>query len=436
MTDTPQIPVELRSPEDAGNGSGEPAPRTEGARGVRILEKLQLDPVTQEPKIRRHAITVAERSATAASSTDGSQLAGRVVDLNDADGAPVDRGKLTREEKQAISDASLQAPKPPWLKIKLPGGGRFSETAAVVREHGLHTICEEGHCPNMGECWGKGTATFQILGDTCTRACRYCNVKTGIPGTEPDPLEPGKLAHAIEKMGITHAVITSVDRDELPDRGAGHFAHTITAVRRRTPETTIEVLVPDFIGQEAEGMRTVLEAGPDVYSHNVETVKRLYPRLRPKGSYDRAMWILENAKPLARELGREGVLVKTALIAGMGETMGELKETLVELRERGVDVVAIGQYLRPSTRHVPVDRYVTPEEFDELAEFGMSLGFGSVFAGPLVRSSYKAEEQRHATLDPTLGKMLSEPPRPSAEALATVGVVPEWKREDDEAVSE
>lgn len=404
----------------------ERAPKTEGARAVKLLEKLELDPVTQELKPRRHAIELANAAAH-----QGEQLAGSVVDLHDASGAPIDRGMLTREQKQAISDASLRAPKPPWLKIKLPGGGRFAETAQVVREHGLHTICEEGHCPNMGECWGKGTATFQILGDTCTRACRYCNVKTGIPGTEPDPLEPGKLANAVHKMGIRHAVVTSVDRDELPDRGATQFAKTIAAIRRRSPETSIEVLVPDFMGLEEEGLRIVMDARPDVYAHNTETVRRLYRRIRPKGDYDRAMWCLQRAKEMSRELEwAEPVLTKTGLIAGMGETIEELKEALRDLRERGVDVVTIGQYLRPSARHLPVDRYVTPEEFDGLAEYGMSLGFGSVFAGPLVRSSYKAEEQRRAAIDPTLGKMVSEPPRVSQDDLATIGDVPSWKLDD------
>lgn len=403
----------------------ERAPKTEGARAVNLLEKLELDPVTQELKPRRHAISLANASAH-----QGEQLAGSIVDLEDAAGAPIDRGMLTREQKQAISDASLRAPKPPWLKIKLPGGGRFAETAQVVREHGLHTICEEGHCPNMGECWGKGTATFQILGDTCTRACRYCNVKTGIPGTEPDPLEPGKLANAVHKMGIRHAVVTSVDRDELPDRGATQFAKTIAAIRRRSPETSIEVLVPDFMGLEEEGLRIVMDARPDVYAHNTETVRRLYRRIRPKGDYDRAMWCLQRAKEMSRELEWEPVLTKTGLIAGMGETIEELEEALRDLRERGVDVVTIGQYLRPSARHLPVDRYVTPEEFDALAEYGMSLGFGSVFAGPLVRSSYKAEEQRRAAIDPTLGKMVSEPPRVSQDDLETIGDVPSWKLGD------
>lgn len=419
---------ETTTDADEADIGQERAPKTEGARAVRLLERLQLDPITQELRPRSHAQSLAINHVTGPAATDGQQLAAGVVALEDAEGSPVDRGKLTREQKQAISQASLAQPKPPWLKIKLPGGGRFAETAAVVREHNLTTICEEGHCPNMGECWGKGTATFQILGDTCTRACRYCNVKTGIPGTEPDPLEPGKLANAVQKMGIRHAVVTSVDRDELADRGATQFAKTIHAIRRRSPGTSIEVLVPDFMGLEEEGLRIVMDARPDVYAHNTETVPRLYRRIRPKGSYERAMWCLQRAKEMSRELEfAEPVLTKTGLIAGMGETIPELKEVLVDLRARGVDVVTIGQYLRPSQRHLPVDRYVTPEEFDDLAEYGMSLGFGSVFAGPLVRSSYKAEEQRRAAQDPTLGKMLSEPPRVAAEDIATIGAVPEWK---------
>lgn len=393
---------------DADDIEREREPITEGAKGVGILERMELDPITQQPRPKARPRTLVTELA---------------VDPGDHG------GRLTREEKRAISEQSLREPKPPWLKIKLPGGGRFAETAQAVRENGLHTICEEGHCPNMGECWGRGTATFQILGDTCTRACRYCNVKTGIPGTEPDPLEPGKLANAVAKMGITHAVVTSVDRDELADRGSTQFAKTIQAIRRRSPGTSIEVLVPDFMGLEEEGMRIVMEARPDVYAHNTETVRRLYRRIRPKGDYDRAMWVLERAKSMSRELGfGESVLTKTGLIAGMGETIDELKEAMDDLRARGVDVVTIGQYLRPSKKHLPVDRYVTPEEFEGLAEYGMSIGFGSVFAGPLVRSSYKAEEQRRAAVDPTLGKMLSEPPRIDDAELASIGEVPDWKR--------
>ncbi|MBC7645232.1 MAG: lipoyl synthase [Thermoleophilia bacterium] len=360
----------------------------------------------------------------------GESLAGHVVDLNDSAGEPVDRGRLTREQKQSISEASLRTPKPPWLKVKLPGGGRYSEVASIVRQGGLHTICEEGRCPNIGECWGKGTATFQIMGDTCTRACRYCAVITGRPEHAPDVLEPGKLANAIKQMGVKHAVITSVDRDDLDDKGAGHFATVIEVCRRVNPDTTIEVLVPDFMGHEEAGLQTIIAARPDVYSHNTETVPRLYRRLRPIGDFARAMWVLNRSKQISRELGQRPLMTKTGIIAGMGETMQELKDTLECVREQNVDVVTIGQYLRPTKKHLPVDRYVTPDEFDELHVFGMSLGFGSVFSGPLVRSSYKADEQRFAALDPTGTTKLTSglPPRIADEQLATVGTVPEWKQ--------
>lgn len=363
---------------------------------ARLLESMTLDPVTQQPVPKQ---------------------------------LPIDQGRLTRTEKQQISEASLRTPKPPWLKVKLPGGGRYKEVATIVKEKGLHTICEEGRCPNIAECWGKGTATFQILGDVCTRACRYCAVATGRPTDAPDPLEPGKLAHAIESMGIRHAVITSVDRDDLEDRGATHFAQTVHAIRRRTPETTIELLTPDFIGVEERALQIVIAARPDVYSHNTETVPRLYRRIRPKGNYERAMWVLRRAKEIAVDLGQPPLMTKTGVIVGMGETIDEVKATLEDIRLQNVDVVTIGQYLRPTKRHLPVDRYVTPEEFDGLREFGESLGFGNVFSGPLVRSSYKAEEQRFAALHPTIGMRLdSGPPPVSAKELAEVGVVPDWKQ--------
>lgn len=316
-------------------------------------------------------------------------------------GTPVDIGRLTREQKQAISEASLREPKPPWLKVRLPGGGKYREVADVIEKQGLHTVCQEARCPNIAECWGKGTATFQILGDVCTRACRYCAVTTGRPEEAPDPLEPGKLAHAVTMMGVRHAVITSVDRDDLDDRGARQFAQTIAAVRRRNADTTIEVLTPDFMGVEEQALRLVIGQQPDVFNHNTETCRRLYARIRPKGDYDRAMFLLRRAKEIAHELGQPPLMTKSGLIVGMGETVEEIYETLHDLRNNHVDVVTIGQYLRPTRKHLPVDRYYTPAEFDELRDFGMSLGFGSVFSGPLVRSSYKAEEQRFAALQPT-----------------------------------
>ncbi len=374
-----------------------------------------------------------------ASAERGTSLAGQFARERSSESAgaavestrPFDGGQLTREQKRALSDASVARGKPPWLKVKLPGGGRYREVSRIVADRGLHTICQEGHCPNIGECWGKGTATFQILGDTCTRACRYCAVATGRPGTPPDPAEPGQLAEAIVSMGVRHAVITSVDRDDLPDRGAGQFAAVIAAIRDRSPETTIEVLVPDFMGEEEYGLQTVIRARPDVYSHNVETVPRLYRRLRPRGDYERAMWVLRRSREIAAELGQPRLMTKTALIVGMGETNEEVRQTLADIRRQAVDVVAIGQYLRPTMKHIPVDRYVTPEEFDEFAAYGYDLGFGSIFAGPLVRSSYKADEQRFAAIDPELTMTAAgAAPHVPAESLEAIGEVPEWKLSD------
>jgi lipoic acid synthetase len=277
-------------------------------------------------------------------------------------------------------------------------GSRFEELNGIVRENGLTTVCEEAGCPNIGECWGRGTATFQILGDTCTRACRYCAVNSAKRGEDVDPLEPAKLAAAAERMGLRHLVITSVDRDDLPDLGAGHWAQTIRALRRRNPELQVEVLVPDFLGDEDRGMLTVLEAEPHVYNHNIETVRRIQPKVRIKGDYDRALHILLRAKELwAENFPERGpLLTKSGIIVGMGETDDEVIETLRDLRAHDVDVVTIGQYLQPTEKHLPLDRWVPLDSFRRFREAGMELGFGSVFAGPLVRSSYRAEEQRLA----------------------------------------
>ena len=254
----------------------------------------------------------------------------------------------------------------------------------------MNTICEEARCPNIAECWGKGTATFQILGDTCTRACRYCYVNSGRPSEPVDPLEPLRLAQAAAQMGLRHVVVTSVDRDDVPDRGAGQYAATIRAVKAKLPGATIEVLTPDFLGLEEEALATVVGARPEVFSHNIETVRRLHRRMRGgKASY-------EGALARAKELADYRVLTKSGIIVGLGETNGEVVETMRDLRGSGVDVVTIGQYLQPSARHAPIDRWVHPDEFRWLREQGEQLGFGSVFAGPLVRSSYRADEQRHA----------------------------------------
>jgi lipoic acid synthetase len=284
--------------------------------------------------------------------------------------------------------------RPEWMKVRAPSAdSRYFEVRQLIHGQGLHTICEEARCPNIGECWGRGTATFQILGDTCTRACRYCYVHSGRPEHPPDPLEPLRLAQTAARMGLTHVVVTSVDRDDLPDRGAGHYAATIRALKRKLPASSVEVLTPDFLGVEEEALRSVLAEGPDVFNHNIETVRRLHRRMRgAKASYDRALWLLRRAK----ELADYPLLTKSGIIVGLGETNEEVVETLRDLRDHDVDVVTIGQYLQPSSRHARIDRWVHPDEFRWFREQGEALGFGSVFSGPLVRSSYRADEQRRA----------------------------------------
>ncbi len=270
---------------------------------------------------------------------------------------------------------------------------RYFDVRKLIHGASLNTICEEARCPNIAECWGRGTATFQILGDTCTRACRYCYVHSGKPEGPPDPLEPLRLASAAAKMGLEHVVVTSVDRDDLADKGAGHYAATIRALQHKLPGATVEVLTPDFLGYEEEALRIVLAERPDVFNHNIETVRRLHARMRgAKASYDKALWLLERAKALADY----PVLTKSGIIVGLGETNDEVVETMRDLREHGVDVVTIGQYLQPSAKHAKIDRWVHPDEFRWFREQGEALGFGSVFSGPLVRSSYRADEQRHA----------------------------------------
>jgi lipoic acid synthetase len=287
------------------------------------------------------------------------------------------------------------------MKVRAPSRrGRFPELQQIMRDGGLHTVCEEARCPNIGECWGRGTATFQIMGDTCTRACRYCAVNSGRPDAL-DPLEPGKLAAAAARMGLEHVVVTSVDRDDLPDRGAAHFAQTVRALRRRLPECTIELLTPDFLGFEDEALEIVLESRPDVFNHNIETVRRIQPKVRPKGDYDRALWLLQRAKERWRELGHEAetgtpLLTKSGIIVGMGETDDEVVETMRDLRAFEVDVVTIGQYLQPTEKHLPLARWVDLDTFRRFRTEGEAMGFGSVFAGPLVRSSYRADEQHAA----------------------------------------
>jgi lipoyl synthase len=284
--------------------------------------------------------------------------------------------------------------RPEWMRVRAPSAStRYFEIKSLIHGQGLHTICEEARCPNIAECWGRGTATFQILGDTCTRACRYCYVHSGRPDEPPDPLEPLRLAQAAKEMGLSHVVVTSVDRDDLEDRGAGHFAATIRALKAKLPDASVEVLTPDFLGVEEEALRIVLAERPEVFNHNIETVRRLHPHMRgAKATYERALWLLARA----REVAGYPVLTKSGIIVGLGERNDEVLETMRDLRGNGVDVVTIGQYLQPSARHASIDRWVHPDEFRMFREEGEKMGFGSVFSGPLVRSSYRADEQKQA----------------------------------------
>src|SRR5437588_21925 len=297
-------------------------------------------------------------------------------------------------EMESSLPVAERARRPEWMKVRAPrADSRYYDVKKLIHGAGLHTICEEARCPNIGECWGRGTATFQILGDTCTRACRYCYVHSGKPDSPPDLLEPLRLANVAAQMELQHVVVTSVDRDDVPDRGAGHYAATIRALKAKVPNASVEVLTPDFLGVEEEALHTVLAARPDVFNHNIETVRRLHPNMRgAKASYDKALLLLRRAK----ELADYPVLTKSGIIVGLGETNDEVVETMRDLRANGVDVVTIGQYLQPSAKHAPIDRWVHPDEFRWFREQGEALGFGSVFSGPLVRSSYRADEQGHA----------------------------------------
>jgi len=292
---------------------------------------------------------------------------------------------LIRGRKKRTDDLP-RVPKPEWLKVRAPGSENYHRLKGLMRSLGLHTVCEEANCPNIGECWHHGTATFMILGDTCTRSCGYCNVTHGTP-KPPDLLEPAHVASAIHAMELAHVVITSVDRDDLPDFGAGHFARTIAETRARIPGCRLEVLIPDFKGDEA-ALRTVLDARPDVLNHNIETVPRMYRMARPGGRYDRALQLLDRSSRYA-----PGIPTKSGLMVGLGEEWDEVVETLRDLRTAGCQIVTIGQYLRPSLANLPMSRYYAPAEFAELKRIGMELGFGHVESGPLVRSSYHAHEQ-------------------------------------------
>ena len=272
--------------------------------------------------------------------------------------------------------------KPEWLKIKLPMGQLSTGVLNIVRQHGLHTICTSGMCPNQGECWGAGTATFMIGGDVCTRACKFCNVKTGRPAPL-DPAEPENIARSVQLLRLRHAVITSVDRDDLEDLGAGHWVRVIEAVRRLNPDTTMEVLIPDFQGRP-ELVEWIVEARPNVISHNLETVRRLSDSVRSRAKYDTSLGVI-------RQIAESGVVSKSGIMLGLGETREEIIETMDDLRAVGCEVMTIGQYLQPSEKNLELKEYVAPETFDEYRRIGLEKGFRHVESGPLVRSSYHAE---------------------------------------------
>ena len=297
---------------------------------------------------------------------------------------PRSRGRSAANERVPIDRA-----RPDWLKVRLPMGPQVEELRRLMRSKSLHTVCEEAHCPNMAECWGAGTATFMILGDTCTRACGFCAVKTGKP-TELDVAEPAHVGEAVARMGVKHAVVTSVNRDELEDGGAEMFAETIREIRRQSPGTSVEVLIPDFRGVLG-ALDIVLAERPEIMNHNVETVPRLYPRVRPQARFERSLEVLRRTKERAPTL-----VCKTGIMVGLGETTDEVLDTMRAIAKQGTDVLTIGQYLRPSPEHLPIERYWTPAEFAELRDVGMTMGFDHVESGPLVRSSYHAHETADA----------------------------------------
>lgn len=276
-----------------------------------------------------------------------------------------------------------RVPKPKWLRVKLPTGEAYKKVRQLVSDHKLHTICESGNCPNMGECWGEGTATFMILGNICTRSCGFCSVATGKP-LEADPFEPARVANSVKLMGVKHAVITSVDRDDLADGGSELWAATVRAIRRHSPETTLETLIPDFAGKW-ENLQRIIDVAPEIVSHNLETVRRLTKQVRIQAKYDRSLEVLKRLKA-------GGMKTKSGVMLGLGETEDEVLETMDDLRAVGVDVLTLGQYLQPTPKHLPVAEFIHPEKFAEYERIGLEKGFRFVESGPLVRSSYHAEK--------------------------------------------
>jgi len=288
--------------------------------------------------------------------------------------------------RRSETEAPVRDPKPDWLRVKLPSGGKYQDMKRNVTENRLATVCEEARCPNLAECWNHGTATIMLMGSVCTRGCKFCAVATGNPKGLLDPDEPRLAAESVAMMGLTYVVLTSVDRDDLPDGGAGHYAACVRAIKERNPETAVEALTPDFQGV-TEHVDVVLDSGIEVYAQNVETVRRLtHPVRDPRAGYDQTLSVLAHAKR-----ARPDILTKTSLMLGLGETDDEIEETMDDLRAIGVDIVTLGQYLRPSSAHLPVERWVTPEQFKRYREVGLAKGFLEVVSGPLVRSSYRAE---------------------------------------------
>ena len=292
-------------------------------------------------------------------------------------------------ERSQTGERQRPARRPDWIKVRAPAGETYEWLRDMMRSKALHTVCEEARCPNMGECWGSGTATFLLMGEICTRSCGFCDIETGRPNPL-DWLEPERVARAVQRMDLRHAVITSVNRDEREDGGAPIFAMVIRRIRELQPGCSIEVLIPDFKGSE-EALKVVMDARPEILNHNVETVPRLFKMVQPQDRYEWAQATLTNAKLLDPE-----VLTKSGIMLGLGETMEEVKSTMRDLRAWDVDILTIGQYLQPSRKHLPIDRYYRPEEFDELKTFGEGIGFKWVESGPLVRSSYHAEAQVRA----------------------------------------
>jgi len=289
----------------------------------------------------------------------------------------IERIRLKMEQQEQ------RIPKPKWLKVKLPTGENYRKVRSLVDEHKLHTICESGNCPNMGECWGEGTATFMILGNICTRSCGFCAVSTGKP-LEADPFEPARVANSVKLMGVKHAVITSVDRDDLADGGSEIWVKTVELVRAKSPGTTMETLIPDFAGNW-ENLQRIIDVAPDIVSHNLETVRRLTKQVRIQAKYDRSLEVLFRLK-------KGGMRTKSGVMLGLGETRDEVLETMEDLRSVQVDVLTLGQYLQPTRKHLPVQEFVTPEQFKEYEEIGLKMGYRFVESGPLVRSSYHAEK--------------------------------------------